>query len=114
MNQIIVDVEGKSLGRAASEIAKILIGKDKTNFAYNRICGEAVLVKNVDKIVFTGRKETQKSYYRHSGYLGNLKEFKLADSYAKDPKEFFSKTVKGMLPKNKLQDKMIKKLKFEE
>jgi large subunit ribosomal protein L13 len=114
MNEVKIDVIGMSYGRAATIVAAALIGKDKTDFAYNRLCGDTVIVSNVEKLTITGRKAAQKTYYKHSGYIGNLKEKSLGKLYAENPKLLFAKTVKGMLPHNKLADQMIKKLKFEE
>ena len=114
MSEVRIDVTGMSFGRAASEVAKALIGKEKTDFAYNKVCGEVIIVSNVDKLTITGRKAAQKSYYKHSGYIGNLKETKMGERYEANPQLAFSATVKGMLPKNRLADRMIKRLKFEE
>lgn len=114
MNEVRIDVIGMSFGRAASQVAAVLIGKGKTDFAYNKLCGDTVIVANVNKLTITGRKASQKSYYKHSGYIGNLKEEKMGKLYTENPKLAFTSTVKGMLPKNKLADKMIKRLKFEE
>ena len=114
MNEVKIDVIGMSYGRAATAVASALIGKNKTDFAYNRLCGDTVIVSNVDKLTITGRKSSQKAYYKHSGYIGNLCEKPMGKLYAENPKLIFAKTVKGMLPHNKLAAQMIKKLKFEE
>jgi len=114
MIEVKIDVTGMSYGRAATQVAAALIGKGKTDFAYNRLCGDTVIVSNVEKLTITGRKASQKSYFSHSGYIGHLKEKSMGRLYADNPKLLFSKTVKGMLPKNKLADQMIKRLKFEE
>lgn len=114
MNEVKIDVTGMSYGRAATQVATMLIGKNKTDFAYNKLCGDAVTVSNVSKLTITGRKASQKSYYKHSGYIGNLKEKSMGKLFGDNPKLLFTSTVKGMLPKNKLADQMIKKLKFEE
>lgn len=101
------------LGRAASEVAKLIIGKNDPSYAPNKLSESVVTVVNVDKLSFSGRKLIQKKYYSHSGYIGNLKEKSLSDSFQDDPKKLFTQTVKGMLPKNRLGAQMIKKLRFE-
>ena len=109
----IIDAEDKVLGRLATEVAFILQGKDKPIFAPNQDLGDVVVVKNVDKLVFTGKKAQQKKYYRHSGYLGNIKEISLGKLFFKNPEEVFRKAVWNMLPKNKLRKPRMKKLRFE-
>ncbi len=108
-----IDAAGRILGRLASEIAVLLRGKDKTDFAPYKDIGDIIIVKNVDKLKFTGKKMEQKKYYRHSGYPGGLKEVSLGKLFEKNSAEVFKKAVWGMLPKNKLRAKMIKRLKFE-
>jgi len=108
-----VDVEGKPLGRAATEIATILMGKHKPDYARHRDMGDFVVVKNVDKIKLTGKKEEQKIYYRHSGYPGGSKKVPYEKVVARDSLEPLRKAVYGMLPKNKLRSRMIKRLKKE-
>jgi large subunit ribosomal protein L13 len=108
----IIDANNKVLGRLASEIAILLRGKNKPDFAPYKDIGDNVLVKNVEKLKFTGKKMEQKKYYRHSGYLGGLKEMPLKKLFKENPKEVLRKAVWGMLPKNKLRAKMIKRLKF--
>jgi len=107
------DASGKVLGRLASEIATVLRGKNKPNFRPYLIVGDKVLVKNASKIIITGNKLDQKIYYHHTGYLGHLKEVKMKDLMAKDPKDVLRRAVLGMLPKNKLQDALIKNLTIE-
>ncbi len=107
----LVDAEGKTLGRLASEIAKILRGKHKPIYTPHLDCGDYVIVINADKIKVTGRKLDQKIYYRHSGYLGGLKSIKLRDQLQKHPERVLEAAVRGMLPKNRLGRKMFKKLK---
>ena len=109
----IIDAKGKSLGRLASQIALLLRGKHKPNFAPHKDIGDFVVVKNFSKVKFTGKKLEQKIYYRHSGYLGGLKEIKLKDLLKKNPEKVLKKAVLGMLPKNKLARRMIKRLKIE-
>ncbi|RLC40001.1 MAG: 50S ribosomal protein L13 [Candidatus Nealsonbacteria bacterium] len=107
-----IDATGKPLGRLAVEIVKILRGKNKTDFDPSRDMGDVVVVKNVEKIKFTGKKLKQKIYLKHSGYIGGLKEIPLERLFEKNPKEVLRKAVWGMLPKNKLRKKMIKRLKI--
>ncbi|NLM11843.1 MAG: 50S ribosomal protein L13 [Clostridiaceae bacterium] len=107
----VVDVEGKVLGRAASEVAKILRGKHKPEFTPHVDTGDYVIVLNADKVVLTGNKLEQKLYRRHSGWIGGLKEIKARHFLAEKPEKAFELAVKRMLPKNKLGRKMIKKLK---
>jgi len=107
-----IDARGKILGKLAVEVAVLLRGKYKTDFAPYKDIGDIVIIENVDKLKFTGRKMEQKKYYRHSGYLGGLKEISLKKLFEKNPSEVFKKAVLGMLPKNKLRSRMIKRLKF--
>lgn len=105
-----LDATGKSLGRLASEIAKILMGKHQPTFEY-RLSGDSyVVVKNLEKLRFTGKKWDKKIYYRHTGYLGHLKETKLKELWQKNPSLVLKKAVLGMLPKNKLRSRRIKRL----
>ena len=108
-----IDAKEKSLGRLASEIAKILIGKHKEDYLPYQDRGDIVKVKNLDKIKFTGKKFEMKKYYYHTGYPGHLKEIKLKDLWAKDPKKVLKHAVYHMLPKNKLRKLMIKRLIIE-
>ncbi len=107
----VVDAEGQTLGRFASELAKILRGKHKPTYTPNVDCGDYVIVLNCDKIKVTGRKESQKMYRHHTGWVGNLKEVKYSDMMKKHPERIIIHAVKGMLPKNSLGRQMIKKLK---
>lgn len=108
-----INVKSMALGRAASEVAKVIIGKDSANYAPNRLSDNKVLVQNIESIKITGRKLAQKRYYRHSGYIGKLKSKSLDELYSADVKKVFTKTVRGMLPQNRLGDQMIKKMRFE-
>ncbi|MCP6718997.1 MAG: 50S ribosomal protein L13 [Patescibacteria group bacterium] len=108
-----IDAENKSLGRLATKVAILLRGKHKRDFARNKDIGDYVVIENVEKIRFTGRKIDQKKYYRHSGYLGSLKEIPLKRLLKTKPSEPLRKAVYGMLPKNRLRAKQIKRLKFE-
>jgi large subunit ribosomal protein L13 len=107
----VVDAQGKTLGRLATEIAKILRGKHKAIYSPHMDTGDFVIVINAEKVHVTGRKLTQKFYYRHSGYPGGLKAISLRDQLKKHPERVIQHAVRGMLPKNRLGRKMIKKLK---
>jgi large subunit ribosomal protein L13 len=109
---LIVDAEGQTLGRLASQIAPILRGKHKPSFAPNIDVGDYVIVINVDKIVVTGNKLDEKKYYRHSLYPGGLKEINLRDNLRRFPDRPLQEAIKGMLPKGALGHQMIKKLKL--
>lgn len=108
-----IDATGKALGRIATEIATILIGKHKPDFVPYKDTGDKVIVKNVNKIKFSGKKILQKKYYHHTKYPGHLRSTKLADLFEKNPAEVLRKCVLHMLPKNKLIKTRIKKLKIE-
>jgi large subunit ribosomal protein L13 len=107
----IVDVAGKTLGRVATEIATILRGKHKPEFTPHMDTGDFVIVINAEKIELTGRKWEQKELQRYSGYPGGLKRIKYSEVLEKNPEIIIRKAVKGMLPKNKLGRKTIRKLK---
>lgn len=107
----IVDAEGQTLGRLSTQIAVLLRGKHKPIYSPSVDCGDYVVVINAEKIKVTGRRLDQKIYYRHSGYPGGLKQISLKDQLEKFPTRPVELAVKGMLPKNKLGRKMIKKLK---
>jgi large subunit ribosomal protein L13 len=107
----VVDAEGETLGRLASEIATVLRGKHKPIYSPSVDCGDYVIVVNAEKIAVTGRRLDQKIYYRHSGYMGGLKEITLRDQLERYPTRVIESAVKGMLPKNSLGRKLIKKLK---
>ncbi len=107
----IVDAQGQTLGRLASQIANVLRGKHKPLYTPHVDCGDYVIVVNADKIHVTGRKLTQKKYYRHSGYPGGLKEVTLRDQLQKFPTRVIETAIRGMLPKNRLGRRMFKKLK---
>lgn len=108
-----IDATGKVLGRLASEIAVLLRGKHRPDFLPYKDTGDFVTVKNAVKIKLTGKKVDQKVYYRHTGYLGGLKETPVKKLLKENPKEILRRAVYGMLPKNKLRDRQIKRLKFE-
>ena len=107
----VVDVKGKVLGRAASEVAKILRGKHKPIYTPNVDTGDFVIVVNADKVVLTGDKLDKKMYRRHTGWVGHLKEISYRHFLAKQPEKAFELAVKRMLPKNSLGRAMFKKLK---
>ena len=107
----VVDADGQTLGRLSTQIATILRGKHKPIFNPSVDCGDYVVVVNAEKIQVTGRRMDQKMYYRHSGYHGGLTEISLRDQLQKYPNRVIEAAVKGMLPKNRLGRKMIKKLK---
>lgn len=108
----VVDAEGQTLGRLASEIAKIIRGKHKPTYSPSVDCGDYVIVINAEKIKVTGRRLDQKKYYRHSGYMGGLTEITLREQLNKHPTRVLESAVHGMLPKNSLGRKMVKKLKL--
>jgi len=107
----VVDASGQTLGRLASEVAQIIRGKHKPTFSPAVDVGDYVIVVNAEKIHVTGQKLDQKMYYRHSGYPGGLKELTLGRMLEEHPTRVIEFAVKGMLPKNKLGRKMVKKLK---
>jgi large subunit ribosomal protein L13 len=110
---ITVDAENKSLGRLAVEVAVLLRGKNKPDFVPYKDVGDTVVVKNADKMKFTGNKLENKNYFRYTGYLGNLKKATLKEVLIKKgPKEVLRNAVMGMLCKNKLRAKQIKRLRF--
>ena len=107
----IVNAENKILGRLASEIASRLRGKHKPTFSSFIDNGDFVVVTNAEKIALTGNKLDDKKYYRHTGYIGGIKEISAKDLLVKHPEDVLIKAVKGMLPKNKLGRAQLKKLK---
>ena len=108
-----IDVEKKPLGRVATQIAILLMGKDREDYRPHEDKGGFVVVKNVEKIKVTGKKEEGKVYYHHTGYPGGLKETPYKKMLEKSPGATLKKAVYGMLPKNKLRKERIKRLKFE-
>ncbi len=106
----VVDAEGQTLGRLASEVAKVLRGKNKPVFTPHVDTGDYVIIVNADKIKVTGKKMDQKIYYNHSDYVGGMKETTLKEMMAKKPERVLELAVKGMLPKGPLGRTMIKKL----
>ena len=108
----VVDAEGLALGRVSSQVANILRGKNKPIYTPNVDTGDYVIVINASKIVLTGKKLDQKIYYKHSGYVGGLKETKYRKLMAEKPEEALRHAVVGMLPKGPLGRQMAKKLKI--
>ena len=106
----VVDDEGATLGRLASEIAKVLRGKNKPEYTPHIDTGDYVIVVNAEKVKVTGKKLQQKIYYNHSDYVGGMKETTLAELLAKKPEKVIELAVKGMLPKGPMGRDMIKKL----
>jgi large subunit ribosomal protein L13 len=107
----VVDAEGKTLGRLASEVALRLRGKHKPEYTPHVDTGDYIIVINAEKIGVTGNKEKDKIYYRHTGYIGNLKSINLGKLRKTFPDRIITTAVKGMLPKNPLGRAMFKKLK---
>lgn len=109
-NWFVVDANGAVLGRLATRVARILIGKDKPKFTPHLDCGDHVVVINAEKIRLTGNKIEEKMYYRHSGYPGGLKETHVRALLERRPEEVVREAVLGMLPKNRLRAHRAKKL----
>ncbi len=107
----LIDLADKTLGRVSTQIAGLLIGKNKPTYSPNLDEGDFVVAINSDKITVTGKKLTDKSYYRHSGYPGGLRSITLGEQMKKDSRRVIETSVKGMLPKNKLQDPRLRRLK---
>lgn len=106
----VVDAEGKTLGRLASEIASVLRGKNKPIFTPHMDTGDYVIVVNAEKVAVTGKKLDQKIYYHHSDYVGGMKKTTLREKLNKRPEEVIERAVKGMLPKGALGRDMYRKL----
>ena len=109
----LINAEGKVLGRLAVEVANLLRGKGKVAFLSHIDGGDFVTVKNVEKMKFTGNKFNDKKYFRFTRYLGHLKTATMKEIFAKKPSEVLRKAVMGMLSKNKLRARQIKRLRFE-
>ena len=107
---VLVDAEGQALGRLASKVAKLIRGKHKPNFTPHVDCGDNVIIINAEKITLSGNKWTDKSYIRHTGYPGGQKSLTATELYGKDPARVVEKSVKGMLPKNKLGAALFRNL----
>ncbi len=108
----LIDARGQVLGRLASEVARILRGKDKPIFTPHVDTGDYVVIVNAANVRLTGNKLNDKTYYHHTGYPGGIKSITAAELMEKNPEELINTAVKGMLPKNKLGRKLLKKLKI--
>jgi large subunit ribosomal protein L13 len=108
----VVDAEGKHLGRLATEIVRVLRGKNKPQYTPHVDVGDFVVVVNADRVAVTGRKAEQRVYRRHSGYPGGMKETSYEQMLARKPTEVLRKAVYGMMPKSRLARKQFKKLKI--
>jgi len=106
----LIDVKDKTLGRISSEIAQLLMGKGKPYFVRNLDCGDYVVIINAKNVKATGNKEEQKKYYRHSGYPGGFKVESLKELRVRKPENIIIHAVKGMLPDNRLKDRMLARL----
>ena len=107
----ILDCTGKKLGRLSVQVANILRGKNKPEYTPNSDVGDFVVLINAERIEISGNKSKDKIYFKHTGYPGNLKEINFQDLLSKDPEKVLRNAVKGMLPKNRLNRKIINKLK---
>lgn len=107
----VIDAEGQTLGRLAALVATHLMGKHKPQFSAHLDCGDNVIVINAAKVAVTGKKLDAKMYYHHSGYPGGLTELTLAEMMQRNPVQVIEKAVAGMLPKNRLQDDRMARLK---
>jgi large subunit ribosomal protein L13 len=107
----VVDAKGKTLGRLATQVARILRGKHKPAFSPHLDTGDHVIIINAEKVHVTGKKRSAKMYYRYSGYLGGLKSVVLSEQLEQHPERVLVHAVRGMLPKNRLGRAMLKKLK---
>jgi large subunit ribosomal protein L13 len=110
-NWLVVDATGHTLGRLATQIADALRGKRKPEYTPHCDTGDFVVVVNAEKVQVTGKKRTEKRYYRHSGYPGGLRERTFAEVQARRPEEIVRLAVKGMLPRNRLARQQLRKLK---
>lgn len=108
-----LDATNQSLGRLASRVAILLRGKEQASFQPHIMPTTEVVLKNISKIKFTGTKYENKIYYKYSGYPGGMRERTLEDMWKKSPQEVVRHTVYGMLPKNRMRDKIIRHLKFQ-
>lgn len=108
----LIDAKGQILGRLSTKIAGLLIGKNKPYYTGHLDCGDWVVVINADKVEITGKKRKQKIYYRHSGYPGGLRALSFEQMMEKDPRKVIRQAVLGMLPKNKLSKKRLKRLRI--
>ncbi len=108
----VVDAQGKTLGRLATEVARRLRGKHKPEYTPNIDTGDYIIVVNADKLAVTGRKASDKMYYRHTGFIGNMKSANFSQMQERNPGKVLELAVKGMLPKGPLGRAQLKKLKI--
>ncbi|HAT03928.1 MAG TPA: 50S ribosomal protein L13 [Candidatus Magasanikbacteria bacterium] len=108
--KIEIDATGKSVGRIATEVATILMGKHKPTFERHIDRGDSVVIHNASKVIFTGKKLAQKDYYSHTMYPGGLKRVPMGKVFSEDPTDVMKRAVYRMLPKNKMRDGMMKRL----
>jgi large subunit ribosomal protein L13 len=108
----LIDAEGQTLGRLATEISRLLRGKDKPQYTPHVDTGDFVVVVNAEKVLVTGKKAEQKVYYRHTGYPGGLKETSYEVMQERKPTEILRKAVRGMMPKTRLGRQQLRKLKI--
>ena len=106
----LVNASGKTLGRLATRVASVLIGKGKTCFAPDQLCGDQVVVVNAKEVYVTGKKTTQKIYKHYTGYPGGLRTYSFEELLEKNPEEIILRAVSRMLPKNKLGREMLRRL----
>ena len=111
-NWYLIDAEGQTLGRLATEIARLLRGKNKAQYTPHVDTGDFVVVVNAEKVVVTGRKAEQKVYYRHTGYPGGLKETSYEVMLERKPTEILRRAVRGMMPRTRLGRQQLRKLKI--
>src|SRR3989338_2540158 len=112
--EYLIDAKNKRLGRLASEVAVILQGKKSADYEPRLVGSDKVMLKNYREITVTGRKFKEKIYYRHTGYIGHLKEKTFEEAFQKDPKQVIREAVRRMLPKNFLNSRRLKNLTFIE
>lgn len=106
----LIDATDKTLGRLATKVATLLMGKDKPFFAYDQLCGDSVVVINAEKIYVTGTKKENKVYTHYTGYPGGLRTYNFEDLMERKPEEIIKRAVSRMLPKNKLGSEMLRRL----
>lgn len=111
-NWFVADAEGKTLGRFASEIAKILRGKHKTTFTPHVDCGDGIVILNADKIVLTGSKEARKTYRHHTGHVGGLREVSFRTMKERKPDFILRNAIQKMMPRTKLSRAQLKRLRI--
>ena len=109
---VLIDAKGQTVGRLATEVARILRGKHKPNYVHHLDCGDNVIIVNAEKVEFTGRKWTDKFYYHHSNYIGGIKATAARDLREKHPERVLEHAIRGMLPKNKLGRKVFHNVKI--